>query len=107
MQIHLLPQRLAPFAGVHELAADGEAEADVVGAAAPFEVPHGPHGVGAHHLGPALVVRLAVACFDGALAAGPGYRVRHGRAGYRVDERRLPATCKTITPLSFCLNVEF
>ena len=86
MQIHLLPYRLPPFSRVDEFAADGKSEADVVGATAPFEIPNSCHRCIPRNLRPPLVVGLAVARVDGALAAGPRDGVGDGGAGYGVDE---------------------
>lgn len=104
MQVHLLPQRLAPLARIHELPADVEAEADVIRATAPFEIPDvGDGGVVAvrEHLGPSSVVRLAVAGVYGAFAARPRYGVRYCGGGDGVDEGGLPATYKRRKSLIF------
>lgn len=93
MQIHLLPERPAPLAGIDELPAELDPVTDVVRAAAPFPV------ADAGHRGVVLCLRprgmmavIAGAGLDRALGAGPGDGVRHRRACYRVDKRSLSAT---------------
>ena len=71
------------FSGIHELFAETVPEVCVVAAAAPFPV----------FATVTSVLVVAGARFDRPLAARPRYGVRHGRAGDRVDERRLSATC--------------
>jgi hypothetical protein len=93
VEVHLLPDGLAPFPRVDEFPADREPESNVVRAAPPFEVPDSGDGSVPRDLGPALVVRLAVASVDGALAAGPRNRMGHRRTRYGVDESRFSASC--------------
>lgn len=95
MQVHLLPQGPPSLPGVYELPGKLVAEADVVGASAPFPVSH--PGRRARGVGPSpgLVAVIAGAGLYAALATGPGDGVGHRRAGDGVDERRLSATCKT------------
>lgn len=99
MQIHLLAQIASSLAGVHELARELEAEANVVGAAAPLPIPNAGHAaslmIGLRWT--RLVAVVAGAGLDGALAAGPGYRMGHSRAGDSIDEARLAAACKGVT----------
>lgn len=89
MQVHLLAEIPATFAGVDEFAGELEAVADVVGAATPFPVSHGGRCA-------RLVSVIAGARLNAALAACPRDTVSHRRARDGVDEGGLPTSCNRI-----------
>jgi hypothetical protein len=92
VQVHLLPEAAAPLASVHEHPSELVPEVYVVRATAPLPVLDARHRVLDVRSTP-LVCGITRARLDHALRARPGHRVRHARAGDRVDERRLPETC--------------
>lgn len=95
MQIHLFAQIASALAGVHELARELEAEADVVGAAAPLPIPDASHAARLIGLRRARLMAVVTgAGLDGALAASSRYRMGYSCAGNGIDEARLTAACK-------------
>lgn len=96
VQVHLLAQVAAALAGVDKVARELEAEADVVGAAAPLPVADAGHLAGRRHLRRlAVVAVVAGARLDGALGAGARNRVGDRRTGDGVQEGGLAAACGT------------
>lgn len=86
MQIHLLPQGLAPLACIHELPGELEAKPYVVGAATPLPVSRARRA-GALASRRARHVRVvARARLHAALGAGARHRVRDRGTGDGVDE---------------------
>lgn len=92
VQVHLLPEAAAPLASVHEHPGELVPEVYVIRTTTPLPVLDARNRVLDVRATP-LVRGVARACLDHALRARPGHRVRHARAGDRVDERRLPETC--------------
>lgn len=93
MQVHLFAEAATAFSGVHEHPGELVPEIDVVRTAAPFPVLDSRHRV-LDVRAATLVCGVARARLDHALRTRPGHRVRHARARDRVDERRLPETCR-------------
>jgi len=96
VKIHLLAKIATTFAGVHELARELEAEANVIRASAPFPVPNSGHTarlmIGLWWA--RLVAVIAGAGLNAALAAGTSYRMGHSGTRDCIDEARLTAACK-------------
>lgn len=92
VQVHLLPEAAAPLASVHEQPGELVPEVNVVRTTTPLPVLDARNRV-LDVRATTLVRSVARARLDHALRARPGHRVRHARAGDRVDERRLPETC--------------
>lgn len=99
VQIHLLAQIAAAFPGVDELPREFEAEANVVGAAAPLPVAD-PGGTGRRSprlRRPRLVAVITGAGFDGAFAASSRHRVRYRCTGDGIDEPGFSTSCQRST----------
>jgi len=92
VKVHLLPEAATPLASVHEHPGELVAEVYVVRTTTPLPVLDARNRV-LDVRATSLVRGVARARLDHALRARPGHRVRHARAGDRVDERRLPETC--------------
>lgn len=92
MQVHLFPEAAAPLASVHEHPGELVPKVNIVRTSTPLPVLDAWHRVLDVRATP-LVCGVARARLDHALRARPGHRVRHARAGNRVDERRLSETC--------------
>lgn len=94
MDVHLLSEVATSLARVHELSRELESVAYVVRASSPLPVSQAGHGA-VDKRRPRLVTVIARTRLDAALAAGPGYCVRHPRTRDGVDERRLSTTCNS------------
>lgn len=101
MQIHFLPQISSPLSSIDKFPAEFETKIYVIRAAAPVPFagaspsPSATGGGCAGYLGTTPVVRVVtVAGADGTFAAGAGYGMGDGGAGYCVDEGGFSTTCK-------------
>lgn len=83
MQVHYEQQVPSSFGRVHEDSREFVAELNVIGTAAPLPV---------EAVGPPIVSIVTRTGLDQTLTAGPGDRVRHRCARYRVQECRFSAT---------------